>query len=107
MFEIQVGDKVICRSNEPERFDVGVVVRFDRIHSNEFPIVLINGKEYMVMGLVVKHTDELEKFMESLDWWEQWNVLCILKHKGRSYHIYIQDDAVNKEIKSGRTASGR
>jgi len=75
-----VGDRVICRSNEDEPYRVGTIASFQELGRSVpqlFPVVLCeeDNKEYLVMGILEKYSDELAEALDKLTPREQWNVL--------------------------------
>jgi|GEM_PF-6321944 len=67
--------KVIVRSNENEQFEVGELIGYETIGSNEFPLVLINGKPFVSLGIVIPWSREMEFFLNSLEPKKQWEIL--------------------------------
>jgi hypothetical protein len=76
----KIGDKVICKSNEPDEYFVGIIVEFwtnKGKFSNPTPIVkdLETMKDWMVMGIVIHYNEELTKILDDLLPIEQYNYL--------------------------------
>jgi hypothetical protein len=81
--ELEVGMRVINRSNEPDDLMVCEIIGFDDCGGKvaggggAFPLIRDEktGEEYMTMGVVLPYTDELMSELEDLRPIEQWNYL--------------------------------
>ena len=74
----KIGDKVICRSNEPYPLMVGKIIEFwdnQGKWSQPIPVVRNNrtGKKFNVHGIVRPYTQELMDALRPLKPLEQWN----------------------------------
>ena len=56
---------------------VGTFVEYQLITKKNvpYPIINVDGKEYLVMGIVEPYTDELKQKLDNLTPKEQWNAL--------------------------------
>lgn len=74
----KIGDKVICRSNEPYPLMVGKIIEFwdnEGKWSNAIPVVRNNGngKKFNVHGVVKPYSQELMDTLRPMKPLEQWN----------------------------------
>jgi hypothetical protein len=82
-----IGTKVISRSNEDEPLRVGVITGFETFghpHTN-VPIVDFEGKEFICMSSIIRHSDEMEKFLNNFTPQEQWE---IVSNSPRRYAVW-------------------
>jgi hypothetical protein len=78
--EYKIGDKVICRSNEPDPLWVGKIVSFWDNHgrwTNATPQIrnVRSGKIYGFMGAIRPYSNELMVILREMKPLEQWNYL--------------------------------
>jgi len=67
---------VMCRSNEDEPMLTGHVIRYEHCGATALPVIKdYDGKEWVVMGIVMEHTNERMRFFERLEPKEQWRIL--------------------------------
>ena len=78
--DIQTGDRVIVRSNEDEPLWFGEYLGDTEVGTGGSMLPMVrsekDGKEYMVMGIMRKYSEELLKELEGMSPKEQWNHLC-------------------------------
>jgi len=76
--DIQIGDRVVVRSNEPDPLMIGKLIGYDQIGPSQVPLVKSekDAKTYMVLGIIKKYSEELLDELEGMDPKEQWNYLC-------------------------------
>lgn len=68
--------KVIVRSNENEPFKVGELVGFYKLNkTDELPLVYLDGKELVCMGIVIPWAKEIEALLRPLTPARQWELL--------------------------------
>jgi hypothetical protein len=77
----KVGDRIICRSNEPGQLDIGVIISmFDNDGKWHDPIPVykseITDKEYLGMGIIRHYSKFLVSLLKDMSDLEQWNFLC-------------------------------
>lgn len=77
---LKIGDKVICRSNEPYPIMVGKIIEFwDNEGKWETVVPVVrnnrNGKKFNVHGIVRPYSHELMDTLRSMKPLEQWNYL--------------------------------
>ena len=94
--EFKVGDKVICRSNEPHPLWVGKIVEFwdnKGKWSTATPRVrnIRTGKIWGVNGIMKPYSEELFKTLRNLKPLEQWNFLAPEEAQ------YTEDEMKRKE----------
>jgi hypothetical protein len=93
----KVGDKVICRSNEPEPLLIGKIDYFWDNYgkwTNCIPHIKDNeGNVYGVMGIMKPYTDELLEEIKDLRPLEQWNYFVEDPWK------YSEEEMLKKEEK--------
>jgi hypothetical protein len=75
-----IGDKVLCRSNEPNDLIVGEIVEFwdnEGKWTEAVPMVhdIKSNKTYTCFGIVKKYSDELLTNLNTMKPLEQWNFL--------------------------------
>lgn len=70
---ITTGTKVIVRSNEDEPLLVGEFVGYADVTG--IPMIESEGKVWLVMGVIIPHSDEMFGFLESLTNQRQWEIL--------------------------------
>ena len=82
-----IGSKVIIKSNEPNPYQIGTVIGFHSFHDDIktiFPVVEVEGKDYVVFG-IMKHYHPLRaKALDKLTPEEQWNVMSDFHIEDRS-----------------------
>ena len=73
-----IGSKVISRSNENEPYKIGIIKDYQNMSkgSNMFPIVEIDGKEYLCMSIIRHYSETLCRILDKLTYKEQWNILA-------------------------------
>lgn len=76
----KIGDRIICRSNEPGNLDVGVLIGFDNNEgkwSNSIPMYKsdITGKSYLGMGIIRHFSKSLVELLNTMSDLEQYNFL--------------------------------
>jgi hypothetical protein len=78
--DLQKGDRVIVRSNEPEPLMLGEYLGDQTFGKSGSLIPIVrsekDGKDYMAMGIIKKFSEELMDKLEGMDPKEQWNFLC-------------------------------
>lgn len=70
--------KVIAKSNEDEPFMVGHLIGFDKRmpNSRRMPLIrTLDGEDYVCMGIVFPHTDEMEQVLNLFPTDKQWGFL--------------------------------
>jgi hypothetical protein len=77
-YNFKIGDKVICRSNEPYPLIIGKIIEFwDNEGKWTTPVPVVrnsrNGKKFNVHGIVRPYTHELMDTLRPLKPLEQWN----------------------------------
>lgn len=92
----KIGDKVICRSNEPYPIIVGKIIEFwdnEGKWSRPVPVVRNsrNGKKFNVHGIIKPYTKELMDVLKPLKPLEQWNYLAPKEVQ------YTQEEILKKE----------
>jgi hypothetical protein len=75
---LKIGDKVICRSNEPYPIMVGKIIEFwdnEGKWETVVPVVKNNrtGKKFNVHGIVKPYSEELMDTLRPMKPLEQWN----------------------------------
>jgi hypothetical protein len=99
----KLGDKVVCRSNEPTPILVGEIVEFwDNNGKWDSCIPQIkdkNGEIWGVMGIIKPYTDELLETLLPMRALEQWNYLLDDNVKE---HSYSEVDMEKKEKQYNR-----
>ncbi len=74
--------KVIVRSNEDDPFIVGRIIRHERIHNTDIPVVESeSGETYFCLGIVVAWDEALAARLQAMTPKDQWNHLS--KHYKR------------------------
>lgn len=91
----KIGDKVICRSNEPDPLIVGEIESFwDNQGKWSEPIPYIkdeNGKSWGIMGIIRPYSDKLCDKLIKMKPLEQWNYFVPKEYK------YTEEEMVKKE----------
>lgn len=91
----RVGDKVICRSNEPDPLIVGKIESFwDNQGKWSEPIPYIKdeyGNSWGVMGILRPYSNKLYNKLNKMKPLEQWNYFVPKKYK------YTEEEMVKKE----------
>jgi len=92
----KVGDKVICRTNEPYPLMIGKIIEFwDKEGKREkaIPVVrnLTNGKKFNVHGIVKPYSKELLEILKPLKPLEQWNYFVPQEFR------YTEEEMLKKE----------
>lgn len=78
--ELEIGTRVIVRSNEDEPYMVGTLVEYreiGRVMPIKTPVVKCekSGKECLVFGIIEPYGEELVEALNKLTPRQQWNVL--------------------------------
>ena len=78
--EYKIGDKVICRSNQPEPLWIGKIVSFWDNKGKWTSVIpqirnVRSGKIYGFMGAIRPHSEELMITLREMKPLEQWNYL--------------------------------
>jgi hypothetical protein len=96
-----LGDKVICRSNECDPLTVGTIIEFwdnEGKWSSCIPQVKDeDGKVWGIMGTIVHYTDELHEILKPMRPLEQWNYL--LPDNVKEMYSYTEEEMDRKEEK--------
>ena len=77
--DLQIGDRVIVRSNEDAPLMIGEYIGDQEFgQGSKLPLIKSesDGKTYFVGGIVRKYSEELMGKLSSMDPKEQWNYLC-------------------------------
>ena len=93
----KIGDKVICRSNEPYPLLIGKIIEFwdnEGKWSNAVPVVrnLRTGKRFNVHGVIQPYSEELMSKLRPMKPLEQWNYLVPEEVR------YTQEEMDKKEV---------
>ena len=73
-----VGARVICRSNENDPLWVGTLVCFQEVSQakNQIPVVVDdNGKEWLIMGIVIPYNEKILAEVKDMAPKEQWDYM--------------------------------
>lgn len=76
------GDECLCVSNEDHPTWKGKVVRFEDWNKiDQLPLPIIakeeeNGKEYLVMGMVLPYNEGIKIMLDEMPYKERWNFVC-------------------------------
>lgn len=102
---LKIGDKVICRSNEPYPIMVGKIVEFwDNEGKWETVIPVVrnnrNGKKFNVHGIVRPYSDELMDTLRPLKPLEQWNYFVPEEVRYTEEQMKRKEEAFEKREKS-------
>jgi len=95
-----LGDKVICRSNECDPLMVGNIVEFwdnNGKWTNCIPQVEVDGKVWGVIGHIKPYSKKLMEILEPMRALEQWNYL--LPSNVKNIYSYTQEEMSKKEQK--------
>ena len=104
--DLFIGDKVICRSNEPSPLFIGKIVDFENFgqeHTNYLPVVkgLYDSKVFIIAGVVRLCNDKIMKVLYNLKPIEQWNWLLVQQGNekqqytekyGKKYRTFTKED---------------
>ena len=71
-----IGTKLIVKSNDDQPYRIGIMKGATRMHSSVFPLVEIDEKECMVMGIIRLADPRRTIALDKLTGIEQWNVLA-------------------------------
>lgn len=93
---LKIGDKIICRSNEPYPLMVGKIIEFwdnEGKWSQVVPVVRESrtGKKFNVHGIVRPYSKELMDTLQTMKPLEQWNYFVPEESK------YSKEEMENKE----------
>jgi len=99
-----IGDKVICRSNEPHPFWVGKIVEFwdnEGKWSTAVPRVrnLKTGKVWSVLGVIKPVSKELIEKLKTMKPLEQWNYLAPEEARYTESEMKIKEENFSKRFK--------
>ena len=100
----KIGDRVICRSNEPHPFWIGKIVEFwdnNGKWSTAVPRVrnLRSGKVWSVNGIIRPMTKELVDTLKTMKPLEQWNYLAPEEAKYTESEMKIKEENFSKRHK--------
>ena len=100
----KIGDKVICRSNEPYPLMVGKIIEFwdnQGKWSQPIPVVRNNrtGKKFNVHGIVKPYTQELMDTLRPMKPLEQWNYFVSEDVKYTEEEMKRKEEAFEKREK--------
>jgi hypothetical protein len=92
----KIGDKVICRSNEPYPIIIGKIIEFwDNEGKWPRPVPVVrnnrNGKKFNVHGIIKPYSEGLLDTLKNLKPLEQWNYLAPKEAQ------YTQEEILKKE----------
>jgi hypothetical protein len=100
----KLGDKLICRSNEPDPLLVGELVSlWDNEGKWPDPIPYVKDEEgeiWGVMGIIRPYSDELYNELSKLKPLEQWNYFVTDKYKYNEEVMEQKEDFYKKRKKS-------
>lgn len=102
---LKIGDKVICRSNEPYPIMVGKIVEFwdnEGKWENVVPVVRNNrnGKKFNVHGVVRPYSHELMDILRPMKPLEQWNYFVPEDVRYTEEEMKRKEEAFEKREKS-------
>lgn len=102
---LKVGDKVICRSNEPYPIMVGKIVEFwDNEGKWEQPVPVVRnsrtGKKFNVHGIVRPYSQELMDTLRPMKPLEQWNYFVPEDVRYNEQEMKLKEEAFEKRKKS-------
>ena len=83
--------KIITKSNENEPFKIGTVVGYNEEikSSDDIPLVKIDGEDFLVFGITVPYSEELEKRLNSLIPKQQYELLWAIRENDTGKRFYI------------------
>lgn len=93
----KIGDKVIVRSNEPEPYIIGTLIRYEEIGRDLSQIEIVKcsetSDEYWCGGIIKLYSKELKETLDKMPFIEQWNYLAhrpsqIEKKYSKEYKTY-------------------
>lgn len=101
---LKIGDKVICRTNEPYPLMVGKIVEFwDNEGQWQKPVPVVrnnrDGKKFNVHGVVRPYSDELMDALRGLKPLEQWNYLVPEEVRYTEDEMKKKEESFNKREK--------
>lgn len=101
---LKIGDKVICRSNEPYPLMVGKIIEFwdnEGKWEQSVPVVRNNrtGKKFNVHGIVRPYTQELMDALRPMKPLEQWNYFVSEDVKYTEEEMKRKEEAFEKREK--------
>lgn len=103
-FIFNLGDKVICRSNEPDPLLVGELVSlWDNEGKWESPIPYIkddNGEIWGIMGVMRPYSDDLYNQLIKMSPLEQWNYFVPKEYRYSEQDILKKEESYNRRKKS-------
>lgn len=76
LIDYPIETKVIVKDNSHKLYEVGVMAGVKVFGNNIFPIVNIDGKDFVIMGIMRKFDERRNKALDKLNGTEQWNVLA-------------------------------
>ncbi len=100
----KVGDKVICRTNEPYPLIIGKIIEFwnkEGKWEKAIPVVrnLSNGKKFNVHGIVKPYSEELLNTLKPMKPLEQWNYFVPEEVRYTEEEILKKEEAFKKREK--------
>jgi len=103
-YNLKVGDKIICRSNEPYPLMVGKIVEFwdnKGKWTQVVPVIRENrtGKKFNVHGIVRPYSNELMDILRPMKPLEQWNYFVPEDVRYTEEEIKLKEEAFEKRKK--------
>ena len=103
-YKFKLGDKVICRSNEPDPLMVGELVSLwdnEGKWTNPIPYVKDeDGKLWGIMGIMRPYSDELYEELSKLKPLEQWNYFLPHEYQYSEETMKRKEEFYNKRKES-------
>ena len=93
MKQFKKNDKVIVRSNEPEPYELGTFVRYDKEMKSPDDIPMVrfdrDGKIYTCFSIVVPFSEEMITRLDKLTPEQQYELLWAIRENDTGKHFYI------------------
>lgn len=77
--EQMIGKTFAHKANDSKPMIVGELIRFEKIHDYNMPVLEINGIEFLCAGIVFEYTDFIGKTLDLIPVESQWQFLKELK----------------------------
>jgi hypothetical protein len=103
-YTFNVGDKVICRTNEPYPLLVGKIVEFWNNNGKwgkAVPVIrnISNGKKFNAHGVIKPYSEELLNTLKPMKALEQWNYLVPKEVRYTEEEIKKKEESFKKREK--------